>query len=798
VNKVGYWNYNGTSWVQVGGTSKFVDGTIPTNAVFTGGSVGIGGQPVGSAALDITSTTQGLLVPRMNSTQRDAIATPANALLIWNISNNSFEVYKNTCTCWVAVSDAGNTPASNLVNTAPVASALNYTGAFRGGGIASIVYTYADAQGDPQGATSIQWEISNDISGTNSTNLSTGSTVTFTDANVGRFVRARVTPRASTGILNGIDYYGTWTQVVAGTVPYATALNITGTVAQGSQLSASYTFNGGSGFENTLGSLYNWQSASSNLGQGITNIAVPSGSMAHETTIRPLATEVGRFIRFGVQARDNASLTATTFEYSNWFGPVTLAAEAAPTVNNLTISPAGPGTNVILTAPYVYADANGDPEGATTYQWYTADDATGTNQTLIAGATSATFTVTDAQATKFIGVGVTPVALTGSTQGSQSIYYDPTASIPAGTFTFVSATQTSLNFTRNRVMDATNTITVRINVTNAGSIAFSTDTVNGYSFSASGTYPLGTQNVVLIANGTQTDYFPGGDTFTITGLATINQSTTLTVFHSTLGSSFTNFFNGVVGGVSTDPALTSYTTGEPFSNNNNCMSSPISVSTCVGSSITVGSNTYTIANINGQCWMTQHLKEVPTTGPCTDAPNTGCNIWLNTSLADLGSWGYYNNTTTNGSAGWRTTEPAAGEGLLYQWSAAMNGSTAERAKGVCPAGWHIPSDCEYMYLEHGLGLAVSEQILSSSSRNTGNVGQKLRAIGAGFSALLSGSRQNTTGAFQNRTSNTEIWTSSSNLTGSSANRRLAFGSAGPARFFVGRNFAYSVRCLKDY
>ena len=74
--------------------------------------IGIGTTtPANSAALDVTSTSKGVLIPRMNSTQRDAIATPANSLLIWNTSNNTFEVYKSTCSCWVTITDAGNTPA---------------------------------------------------------------------------------------------------------------------------------------------------------------------------------------------------------------------------------------------------------------------------------------------------------------------------------------------------------------------------------------------------------------------------------------------------------------------------------------------------------------------------------------------------------------------------------------------------------------------------------------------------------------------------------------------------------------
>lgn len=46
--------------------------------------VGIGTTtPDASAALDITSTTGGLLVPRMTAAERDAITSPAQGLIIF-------------------------------------------------------------------------------------------------------------------------------------------------------------------------------------------------------------------------------------------------------------------------------------------------------------------------------------------------------------------------------------------------------------------------------------------------------------------------------------------------------------------------------------------------------------------------------------------------------------------------------------------------------------------------------------------------------------------------------------------
>ncbi|MES2629594.1 MAG: hypothetical protein V4616_11550 [Bacteroidota bacterium] len=55
-------------------------------------SVGIntdGTTPDASALLDVKSTSQGVLVPRMTKAQRDAIASPANALVIFQTDNTA-------------------------------------------------------------------------------------------------------------------------------------------------------------------------------------------------------------------------------------------------------------------------------------------------------------------------------------------------------------------------------------------------------------------------------------------------------------------------------------------------------------------------------------------------------------------------------------------------------------------------------------------------------------------------------------------------------------------------------------
>lgn len=64
------------------------------------------------------------------------------------------------------------------------------------------------------------------------------------------------------------------------------------------------------------------------------------------------------------------------------------------------------------TGSYDYAGDN--PEGATTYQWFRADDDAGTNAAAISGATSLNYTATDDDVGKYLLLAVTPVDDTGA------------------------------------------------------------------------------------------------------------------------------------------------------------------------------------------------------------------------------------------------------------------------------------------------------------------------------------------------------------------------------------------------
>ncbi|MBA4275644.1 hypothetical protein [Flavobacterium sp.] len=82
-------------------------GMLMTTNVFA--QVGIGTvTPDESSILDITSTTQGLLTPRMTTAQRNAIVTPADGLMVYDTELKSFYHYNSTTTSWNRMSSDAN------------------------------------------------------------------------------------------------------------------------------------------------------------------------------------------------------------------------------------------------------------------------------------------------------------------------------------------------------------------------------------------------------------------------------------------------------------------------------------------------------------------------------------------------------------------------------------------------------------------------------------------------------------------------------------------------------------------
>ncbi len=78
---------------SVGTQTALISAT--TNSYLNGGKVGIG-TTTPQGILDVSSTTSGFLPPRMTQTQRDAIASPVEGMVIYNLTAHKLNVYTGT------------------------------------------------------------------------------------------------------------------------------------------------------------------------------------------------------------------------------------------------------------------------------------------------------------------------------------------------------------------------------------------------------------------------------------------------------------------------------------------------------------------------------------------------------------------------------------------------------------------------------------------------------------------------------------------------------------------------------
>jgi uncharacterized protein (TIGR02145 family)/prepilin-type N-terminal cleavage/methylation domain-containing protein len=115
-------------------------------------------------------------------------------------------------------------------------------------------------------------------------------------------------------------------------------------------------------------------------------------------------------------------------------------------------------------------------------------------------------------------------------------------------------------------------------------------------------------------------------------------------------------------------------------------------------------------------------------------------------------------------------------------------------RGICPTGWHVPSDTDQDVLDQLLNDTTCNSIRANSS-GCANAGTKLITGGtSGFEALFSGNSMapaNTRGTYAYFWSATAVGNYDANY------RRLQSGYATVYRYQNGRSGGFSVRCLKD-
>ena len=228
-------------------------------------------------------------------------------------------------------------------------------------------------------------------------------------------------------------------------------------------------------------------------------------------------------------------------------------------------------------------------------------------------------------------------------------------------------------------------------------------------------------------------------------------------------------------------------------------------------------NTYNTVQIGTQCWMKENLK--------TTHYSDGTNIPVGSILTTSTSYCYYpGNTPTNKNF----------YGMLYNWTAVMNGATQSNSvpsgvQGICPTGWHVPSDAEFTTLTNYLSdnseyicdlnqtyiaKAMADTVgWTNFGYNNCNVGLVLETNNvSGFSARGAGScshYQQITNPSNNLASSLNsygyFWTTRAYYnvtTGTYDNESIYTLSLGytSSSVTVGTNNswnAYSVRCVKD-
>lgn len=183
----------------------------------------------------------------------------------------------------------------------------------------------------------------------------------------------------------------------------------------------------------------------------------------------------------------------------------------------------------------------------------------------------------------------------------------------------------------------------------------------------------------------------GGAPVTARGVCwstTVNPS--ITGMHSTDGSGLGEFTSNIAGlAVNTTYYVCAYATNSAGTAYGEVLTITPGVS-CPGTPTVTDydGNTYNTVQIGTQCWMKENLK--------TTHYSNGVNIPLGNGLLGSTTNGYFyypNNETTNKSL----------YGLLYNWAAVMNGADTTNlipsgVQGVCPTGWHVPSDNEFVVL----------------------------------------------------------------------------------------------------
>ncbi|PZW72574.1 fibrobacter succinogenes major paralogous domain-containing protein [Fibrobacter sp. UWR1] len=154
-------------------------------------------------------------------------------------------------------------------------------------------------------------------------------------------------------------------------------------------------------------------------------------------------------------------------------------------------------------------------------------------------------------------------------------------------------------------------------------------------------------------------------------------------------------------------------------------------------------------------------------------------------------------------------------GRLYLWSAAMDSaavfsnagkgcgygttcaaastSSATLVRGVCPEGWHLPSNSDWSILWTAIGgtSTAGTKLKSTSDWNSGGNGEDAY----GFSVLPAGRYYN--GSFYAAGNNGVFWSSTEGDSSNAYNKNFGYNNSDVYEDDYGKSNGFSVRCLRN-
>jgi uncharacterized protein (TIGR02145 family) len=188
-----------------------------------------------------------------------------------------------------------------------------------------------------------------------------------------------------------------------------------------------------------------------------------------------------------------------------------------------------------------------------------------------------------------------------------------------------------------------------------------------------------------------------------------------------------------------------------------------------GTPVTYDGETYETVVIGSQTWMARNLNY--------NASGSKC----------------YNDSPSN----------CATYGRLYDWATAMDlpncgygtscsSQIGAKHRGICPDGWHIPSNAEWTTLENFVGSSAGKKLKATSGWNSGGNGTDE----FGFAALPGGGGDSD-GDFSYVGYYGDWWSASENGASRAYSRGMDYDYEGVHYLNYSKDDLFSVRCLQD-